>query len=247
MSIPSIETLLKKMDTEVVHGADLANRLEFDEEKRLIEDSVINEEILSIIPEEPKESLTRSMVINKLYGYQLLTNKLNTKPRRWYRYINKNDGLLRAGGFVIKNDSADEFVVFKNVSKNYTFSVKRDDIIMFEKMPKGDPYYFGDKTYKLWKRVEDKHASNKPIMVVFDSDLQMLFGSRNVSEVAMKTKTTRVSVKKAADRGGKMKNFYIFRYNDNDLDWLDGFLPIATKQREGLPADVMKVVNQYYK
>lgn len=62
----------------------------------------------------------------KLEGYyNLPTDTWDKLPNScWYRY--HSNGVFKTGGFLIKTDK--EFFVFKNLSKNYTWSVNRDSV-----------------------------------------------------------------------------------------------------------------------
>ncbi len=222
-------------------------RLEFDDDRNLLP-TLENLRILQIPALEKKSSLTRDDVLRKLQGYRLITNKLNTNNRRWTRYIDINDGFLRPGGFPIQNKPADEFIVFKNVSKHFTFSAKRDNIILMEKIPKGDEDLIDPRTKALVREFSNKPRGN--IFIVMSEDLGTFHSNTSAAAISRDTGFNRGSLSRAFRNGlpkFKKTNF-LFKLNPADVTLLNtrrqalGIIPIGN----GIPPNLMAVINRFY-
>jgi len=72
----------------------------------------------------------------------------------WYRYYDTEKG-FRTGGFLIKNDP--EFLVFKNLSKNYTWSVAKKNLEALWLRPRMKK----NKVTKYYKEFIDLYELNK--------------------------------------------------------------------------------------
>lgn len=181
-------------------------RLQYDPETNKLLQNETNREILDI---DPEDFLSKSDIIEKLKGYRLVEDMDNLKGRTWYRYINKNQGLLRTGGFVLKNTP--EFIALKNVSKRFTFSVKKSDIYLFEKVkggitpPELEPFF-------------NKEGTR---YVLLSFDMENMFVDTSISGIARQGETSRSSIQRVIKQGkNSLKKFYFFRINQEDVDKL---------------------------
>lgn len=215
-------------------------RLKFQEtdepgKKTLIRDDPLNIEILSRPAEEG--DLERLQVIDKLKGYRLLDDKNNTTNRRWIRYINVNDGKLRTGGFPIKNEA--EYIVLKNVSKKITLSIRKDDVIIFEKVPSG---ILPENIQNLF----DNISGTGNIYVIISPDLQFIYTGRTINEVAINSNINRNSVSRAI-RGnrGIIKKHYLFKMTNDELENVRTSLE-NVDLGDGVDSRVLEVINRFY-
>ncbi len=225
------------------------SRLEFGDDNVIVP-SLENLRILQIEAVEPKHSLSRDVVLQKLQGYRLLTNKLDTNTRRWTRYIDKDDGFLRAGGFPIRNRGDEEFIVFKNVSKKFTFSVKREKIILMEKLPSDSLDLLSDATLSIISEFRDVKP-NGDKFVVLEDDFDSIFVAPNKTQIARISGLNRGGLARAfASRRVKYKNFFIFKLSQTDADELEGRMEDLSDEerlgRRGIPDNLMAVINRFY-
>tara|TARA_R110000868_G_scaffold54184_2_gene169659 strand:- start:638 stop:1432 length:795 start_codon:yes stop_codon:yes gene_type:complete len=223
-------------------------RLEFDENRQL-RPTLENLRILQIEPVQKKSTLTRDDVIQKLSGYSLLTNKYNTTNNRWTRYIDTDDGYLRGGGFPIRNNANEPFIVMKNVSQKYTFSIQRETVILFEKIPKGSPLLTNPVINNLVSEFRDKRDGS---LYVAMNDIDFAISSSlSIAELSRLTSVNRgILARKFRGNEVRHKQFYLFRLSKADLDLLTnrvGDLSETDKLgNSGVMPDVMTIINHYY-
>ncbi len=225
------------------------SRLEFDDrEPRQLLPTLENLRILQIPAVEKKSDLTRADVIRKLQGYRLITNKLNTNNRRWTRYIDIGDGFLRPGGFPIQNKPADEFIVMKNVSKKFTFSIKRDNVILMEKIPAGDDDLLDPRTRALVDEFNAKPRGN--IFIVMSGDLSTFHSNNSAAAISRDSGFNRGSLSRAFRNNLQKfkKTNFLFKLSPADVTLLNnrrqalGVIPFGN----GIPPDLMAVINRFY-
>jgi hypothetical protein len=224
-------------------------RLEFDENNKLIP-SLDNLRILQIEAAEPKHLLRRADVLEKLQGYRLLTNKLNTTTKRWTRYIDKSDGMLRAGGFPIRNDPNEEFIVMKNVSKKFTFSINRENVILMEKLPKDSMLLLSDEVMGLISEFRDVKQDGNQFVVVKD-DFNTMFSAASNTVLAREAGLNRGGLGKAFRlRKVKYKDVFIFKLSEADKNELRERLNELSDEdkigNRGIPLNLLQVIDQYY-
>ena len=223
-------------------------RLEFDDNQELIP-SVENLRILQIVAAEPKHSIRRADVLQKLQGYRLLTNKLDTNSKRWTRFINTQDGMLRAGGFPIRNKPEEEFIVLKNVSKKFTFSIKRDEVILMEKIPQDSGLLLSDTASALISEFRARPDGNQFIAV--KDDFTILHSAMN---------NTMLAINAGINRGGlgkgfrlsktKYKNFFLFKLSEEDKNELQTRLNALSEEdklgNRGISPDLLHIIDRFY-
>ena len=193
------------------------SRLEFDENKDLVP-SLENLRILQIEAVKKKNTLDRDDVLQKLKGYRLLTNKLNTTTKRWTRYIDINDGFLRPGGFPIRNKPNEEFIVFKNVSLKFTFSVKRDNVILMEKLPKGSQELVAEKPQLIIENAIQRHNTTKDRYVAIPNDFSGIFNHTSISQLSRLLEVNRGALGRSFKRANHtFKNFFVFKLSNVDI------------------------------
>ena len=237
-----IDELNVKIMARIKAQTEGLRRLEFQQRTQpgkleLIDDDPTNIEILEIVPEEP--NIQRQEVIEKLRGYILLEDKFATSNRRWIRYINVKDGLLRTGGFPIKNNRQDEFIVLKNVSKRFTLSIKRDDVIIFEKQP-GD--ILPDNIQRLFNNILNQGKN----IVIITNDLQNIYTGRTMTEAARNAGINRNSVSRAFKNNKKyVKKNYLFKMTDEELANVRQQIQ-GIQLGNNIPANVMAIINRFY-
>ena len=225
------------------------SRLEFDEQGKLLP-SLENLRILQIEAEQPKHSIRRADVLEKLQGYRLLNNKLNTDNKRWTRYISTDDGMLRAGGFPIRNNPSEEFIVFKNVSKKFTFSVKRDNVILMEKLPKDSYLLLSDEVLGMISEFRDVRPDGDNFVAVPD-DFSRVFSASTNTKLAEEIGVNRGALgKNFRTRKLKYKNYFIFKLGGADTQQLiqrvDGLSEEEKRGNRGIPDDLQEVIDTYY-
>ena len=225
------------------------SRLEFDDNQQLIP-SLENLRILQIEAVQPKHSLRRADVLEKLQGYRLLTNKLNTTNNRWTRYIDKDDGFLRAGGFPIRNKPEEEFIVFKNVSKKFTFSIKREKVILMEKLPQSSMLLLSDAVLGLVSEFRDVKPDGNQFVVVSD-DFNNLWSAPNNTQIARLSGLNRGGLGKSFRlRKVKYKNAFIFKLSQADKEELQTRLDNLSEEdkigNRGIPLNLLQVIDRYY-
>lgn len=213
-------------------------RLQFQEgpgRKALVEDDPTNIEILA--QEATEGDLSRIQVIDKLKGYRLLVNKDNTTNRRWIRFINIEQGKLRTGGFPIKNEG--EFIVLKNVSKKITLSIKKDNVIIFEKVPAG---ILPPNIQELFNNLSNTGNN----YVIISPDLQFIFTGRTMTQVARNANMNRNSVSRAFGANRRMiKKHYLFRMTNEELENVRTLLE-DVDLGDNIDPQVMEIINRYY-
>ena len=244
------EKLTERIDVLLKVRLEGLTRLEFDENNQIVP-SLENLRILQIKAVEPKHSLTRIVVLEKLQGYRLLTDKLDTTTKRWTRYINKDDGMLRAGGFPIRNKPEEEFIVFKNVSKKFTFSVKRSEVILMEKLPQDNPLLLSDEVLGLISEFRDVKPDGNQFVVVKDTFDEPLISAPNNTQIARLSELNRGGLGKAFRlRKLKYKNFFIFKLSQADKEELQTRLnALSASDRlgnRGIPLNLLSVIDRYY-
>jgi hypothetical protein len=220
------------------------DRLQFDEHKNLIANNDLNTRILNIVPELV---IDRNVVLDKLEGYRLVRDN-NTSTRNWTRYISVLDKKLRAGGFPIKNDPQDEFIVFKNVSKNFTFSVKRVDVILIEKIPKKDLDELLTKPLKdLFNKYEQQGKNFLAIKNTFDEDI---VEANNINKLSKAIGISRNAITNTFKAGKKIsKEYYLFKFSTQDKElFINEYNEIPQEDRTliKIPKDLMEIINKYY-
>lgn len=207
-------------------------RLQFDPITDQILSNETNREILSKQATDPVD--TKQKAIDKLKGYRLVEDMDNLLGRTWYRYINKYDGILRTGGFVLKND--EEFIALKNVSKRFTFSIKKNNVYLFEKVkggfipPELQPFL-------------DKEPGNR--YVLLSKDLDTMLVDTSISGIARKGGVGRSTIQRVIKLNKKMvKNYHFMRLNQEDIDELNRI--IGTIEFDNLDPNVVRIINNYY-
>jgi len=223
-------------------------RLEFDDDNKIIP-SLQNLRILNITAVEPKHSLTRVDVLRKLQGYRLITDKLQTTTKHWTRYIDINDGFLRAGGFPIRNKPEEEFIVFKNVSKKFTFSVKRENVILMEKLPQTSMLLLSSTVLQLI--MEFKSKARGRLFVSMKDNFNALHFDKNKSGIAKKSEVNRSAMGRAYTSGKvKYKNFFLFKLSPDDKDELETKMNALTSAEKlgnrGIPIDLLQIIDRFY-
>ena len=241
------ETLNERIGVMLKVRLEGLTRLEFDENNQIVP-SLENLRILQIEAVEPKHGLTREDVIQKLKGYRLLTNKLDTTNKRWTRYISKKDGMLRAGGFPIRNKPTEEFIVMKNVSKKFTFSINRDNVILMEKLPQDSLQLLSDTVLTLINEYRNKVGH---LFVALSDNFDTLVSGSNVSSLAKSAVLNRGGLGKAFRLNKiKYKNFFIFKLTKEDFDLLNERVDTLTPEdklgNRGVSPEIMQIVNEYY-
>ena len=225
------------------------SRLEFDDNQQLIP-SLENLRILQITPDQPKHLLRRADVLSKLQGYRLLTDKLDTTNNRWTRYIDKDDGFLRAGGFPIRNKPEEEFIVFKNVSLKFTFSVNRANVILMEKLPQNSMLLLSNAVLELVSEFRDAKPDGNQFVVLSDN-FNNLFSAPNVTQIARLSALNRGALGRAfTQRKIKYKNAFIFKLSQADKEELQTRLDALSDEdklgNRGIPDDLMQIINRFY-
>lgn len=226
LSIAELKQKVAIMEKVMAEGL---KRIEFEERKDETDTSTRLQpttamENIDIFSKPSADLLTKQQVLEKLVGYRILQDNSRTTPRRWTRYIDFKDGILRTGGFPIKNTG--EFIVFKNVSKKFTFSVRNENIILFEKVPDKDqnPLNFFN---KFTRDLVNKHKA-KPIginyIAVRDDLVDGIKTARSVKSLAdlmegVSRKSLGLAFKEYPARF-KFKNWWIFRLSDADEETL---------------------------
>jgi hypothetical protein len=222
-------------------------RLDFDEHG-ILRDTPNNRRIISKIS-TLETGLSRQQVIDKLKGYRLLTNKNDTTNRRWTRYININDGLLRAGGFPIRNETTEEFIVMKNVSKRFTFSIRKEDVILFEKLPKDSPFLMDDDVFNVLSVYHNKTGPEYVALHLKDIQDIKMEKANTVASISRQTGLNRGGLGRAfRERRGQYKGWFLFRLSSDDFFTLKdaiNAIPVG-KFRLLIRADVMKMIDKYY-
>lgn len=225
------------------------SRLEFDENKELLP-TLANLRILEIEAVQKKNTLTREDVLQKLKGYRLLTNKLGTTNRRWTRYIDVNDGFLRPGGFPIRNLPSEEFIVFKNVSKRFTFSAKRRNIILMEKLPKDALELIADRPTEIIIDYVNRHNPEGNRFVALKDDFSRVKGENNVSALARTLSVNRGALgRRFRVNDNRFKNYFIFRLSlgdENELRTQIRELDDTDLEVPDIPANLMAVIDRFY-
>ena len=221
-------------------------RLEFDEERNLMP-TLNNLRILQIEAVQKKHTLTRFDVLEKLKGYSLIANKFNTTNNRWTRYIDTEDGFLRGGGFPIRNKPEEPFLVLKNVSQKFTFSIQRETVILFEKIPKNSPLLNNPTINDLVSEFRDKSGS---LYVTMDDNFAVE-ASLSMAQLARTLKVNRGSLaRKFRGEVEKHKQYYLFRLTPGDRDMLiHRVANLTDAEREGnscIRPSVLDVINHYY-
>ena len=204
-----------------------------------------NVKLLSIDPKTRKNALTRAQVLEKLENYRLI-KPFETKTNRWTRYINIKDGFLRAGGFVIRNEKSEDFLVFKNVSANFTFSVKRKDIILFERIPKDSVAV----TAQVNVVIQQFQKTTGSMRVAVDNAIKTVIIAPNISKLASEANLNRGGLSRAfkAERNA-YKNFLIFSLSKKDANALKKKIlniPEKDKRFKLIPDNVMEIINRFY-
>ena len=221
------------------------SRLEFDENRELVP-SLENLRILQIEAEQKKSSLTREDVIQKLQGYRLLTDKLNTTNRRWTRYIDKEDGFLRAGGFPIRNEPSEEFIVMKNVSKRFTFSINRAKVILMEKLPKGSIELISQEGQQLVIDFVNRSGSGTNFVALKD-DFSVVHRANNNTALSRLIQVNRGALgRKFRANSGKHKDWFLFKLSLGDFNDLNEMIPLQNANLSGIPDDLQAVIDRYY-
>ena len=220
-------------------------RLEFGADKQLIP-SLENLRILGIEAEQKKSSLTRADVIQKLQGYKLITNKLNTTTRRWTRYIDKEDGFLRAGGFPIRNEPNEEFIVMKNVSKRFTFSINRERVILMEKIPKNAAELISVPAQDLIRDFRSRDGSGVQYVALKD-DFTEVKSEENNTALARTIEVNRGALgRKFRSNAGKHKEWFLFRLGFDDIRDLREQIPLQDAVLQGIPDNLQAVIDRFY-
>lgn len=243
--ILDIEPLNKRIKVMMRVRREGLSRLEFDENNDLVV-SPENLRILMIEPEQKKTDLTRTDVFDKLRGYRLLTDNNKTNIKRWTRYININDGLLRAGGFPIRNMPNEEFIVMKNVSKKYTFSIKKSEIVLMEKKPV--EHNISDEAFAFISQFHNKPQGRN--IVAFDKSFRDgIKESLTYKDTAGLMGVDRKALS-VAFRNGRVifkKKWFIFKLNDEDTKDLSNRLRSINPTEIGThDANIIEIINRYY-
>lgn len=243
--ILDIEPLNKRIKVMMRVRREGLSRLEFDENNDLVV-SPENLRILMIEPEQKKTDLTRTDVFDKLRGYRLLTDNNKTNIKRWTRYININDGLLRAGGFPIRNMPNEEFIVMKNVSKKYTFSIKKSEIVLMEKKPV--EHNISDEAFAFISQFHNKPQGIN--IVAFDKSFRDgIKESLTYKDTAGLMGVDRKALS-VAFRNGRVifkKKWFIFKLNDEDTKDLSNRLRSINPTEIGThDANIIEIINRYY-
>mgnify|MGYP003649349637 CR=1 FL=1 len=232
-----------------VRGEGLA-RLEFDANRQLVP-SVENLRILEVEAVQPKHSLTRADVLEKLQGYRLLIDKFATNTRHWTRYIDTSDGFLRAGGFPIRNQRNEEFIVLKNVSKKFTFSIKRANVILMEKIPKGETDLLGDIAKKLIEKFQRRSDGSGTKFVAIKQDFSVIAKTDSVAELSRVIGVNRGTLgKKFREETGKHKDFFLFRLTPENAKKLKRRARELTEEEIAgggdIPDNLMNIIDRFY-
>ena len=221
------------------------SRLEFDENKELIP-SLENLRILEIQAVQKKNTLTRADVLTKLAGYRLITDKFATNNRRWTRYIDVNDGFLRPGGFPIRNQRNEEFIVFKNVSKRFTFSAKRRNIILMEKLPKDAIELISTEGQNIVIDFVGRSGSGTNLVALKD-DFTQVSRANNVAALSRLLGVNRGALgRKFRGDTHRFKNYFIFKLSLGDVNDLNELIPLDNANLSGIPADLMAIIDRFY-
>ena len=211
-----------------------------DVKKGKILDTAKNREILS--NSENKENITKSQAIEKLRHYRVVEDN-GVTSNKWHRYININDGKLRGGGFIIKNDPSQPFIAFKNVSLNFTFSAQRDDIILFES--KGQDALSDD-----MKRFVGKFArlsgSNKENYIIIPPPFDTVVSARTKAELMRATGIAKSTLNDALrKKRHQIRKGLVFQLNNNELDILRTDLQNVRPGSADMDA-VLEIINLFF-
>tara|TARA_R110000868_G_scaffold50863_6_gene161933 strand:+ start:6951 stop:7601 length:651 start_codon:yes stop_codon:yes gene_type:complete len=198
----------------------MSKRLDFNK-RNTLKRTVENRAILD--NESKLGNQTREEMLEKLQKYRLVNDDNNTK--KWHRYININDGQLRGGGFIIKNEPSSPFIAFKNVSLGYTFSVQKEDIILFEN--KG--VLISQEMTSLLRRLKRNDNENKKVIVYITSD-NVLYRERTIVGLARISGGSKNGISNALRNGKNIyKNGYVFRLTKEEVDELEIEFPTIDK------------------
>ena len=218
-------------------------RLEFDDEKQIVP-SVENLRILSIEADEKMTSLSKYDILDKLENYRVLEDRYNTTPKRWTRYINRFDGLLRAGGFPIRNNRDEEFIVMKNVSKKFTFSIKRSEVILFQHKGK-NPIDLSQPAKAVVSKFNQK-TGNTGMYVAVSQDFKSINGAMSLAALSRLIDGSKGGLTKAFKAGNNVyKNFFIFRLSNEDFELLKTDIGELSEEDREPSGEDFELVNQY--
>lgn len=229
----------------------LPDRLDFDEERKEggKREALPTDRNLRLIDHDQASGLSRQEVIDKLKGYRLVQSG-TTNPKNWVRYINTEEGILRGGGFPIRNDPDEPFIVLKNQSANFTWSIQKSNTILFYKVPKDSPLLLPDSIVSILAEYKSKSMDNNKNIVAIDKGGRVIKSDTSISGLATKINGGRNGLSKALRLGNRFKGFYLMKLTDKDLLDLTNKLTIANAMRrpmrDDLPDDVMEVIDRYY-
>ncbi len=240
----SDEQLNQRIDVMLRVRAEGLTRLEFNEQGELLS-TLRNLEILQIQAQQKKSSLSRRDVIEKLQGYRLLTDKLDTHNNRWTRFIDLDDGFLRAGGFPIRNKPFEEFIVLKNVSKKFTFSIKRSNVILMDKLPRDSPSLLTDDAFALATDFGNRNSGS--LFVSLSGDFQTVQKSNSVSGLARLIGINRGGLgRNFKNQSQQYKGFYLFKLSIADYQELQVAIERIGNVKIGISDDLMEVIDRFY-
>ena len=246
----SIEQLKERISIMERVRAQGLRRLDFDEHG-IIKFTENTREILSSQPAN-NTPLTRDQVLFKLRGYRLLTDKFDTVPKKWIRYIDNDDKILRGGGFPIKNDRDDEFIVLKNTSLKLTFSINRGNVVLFEKLPKADLLNFSSAVRSILHIYKSFEVPNRGRFVVIRDDFNRVEDETSAARLSTKIDEPRKSLGNAFRvRRPKFKNYFIFRLSESQVvsikEAINGLSEEQKQSKQDIVRDdVIEEVNRYY-
>lgn len=217
-------------------------RLEFDEDRSIL----LTDENVRILTIEPVESnITRRDVLRKLIGYKKVSSN-NTNNRRWTRFINKKDGLLRTGGFPIRNDPDEEFIVLKNVSKKFTLSINKNDVVLFEKIPKRSLDFYIPGAQRLIRKYRNKNGKK---FVALKGDFSDLKESSSMAGLTRLTGLSRGSLGKNFRENNLFQgNYLLFKMSAEEFRQLTNEVRLINRipTITDIDPEVLREVNKYY-
>jgi len=209
-----------------------------------------DKETREVLGKEPQKDFTKQEIINKLKDYKLITDNNDIQLRLWYRYINRDDGVLRGGGFLIKH--TDKFLALKNVSLNFTFSIQKEDVILFEKKKKSNLKDILPEFKDLFFEFKEKTGN---VFILADQTGKSFHQGNSIRQLVNNTPNASMNgVGKAfRKKNDKYKTFFLFKMNNDDtIRFKIRYENTTIEERKedeeeiDIDKDVLQVINRFY-
>lgn len=121
----------------------------------ILDDTINNTRILSRLPSNGifANEYTINQIVARLQGYDFIDpdnySTLQTQKGGWCRLLKRTDNgyEFRTGGFILKNDTVEEFIVFVNRSLNFSFAVPYNELVLFRHNPNSRNLTQGAETF----------------------------------------------------------------------------------------------------